>query len=339
MKTLILCLLCLIANDLFAAKVAIDMSGTGTAVTALTGWEGACHLDSLPLVSFTAGDSIYIRGSGAVTLSINISAVAGTDVDMIWIAGVKNTTTNWPPLWSDISIDSVDRPSINMGSDKRFTIGSNYIVEGLHFYGSYSQIVLTGNYNIFKNFSINHDQGELNTENAIQIYGGSYFEDCHIISDGNAFGVNSNVRFLGGLIRAQNVGVIMVGSNITIIGTTFDGGTLAISMGSYNGLHVQNCNFLDIDTVLSSTTGAGIIWKNNIIDSTCEVSYKISTPKKFMMFNRNLIDSASTSVRYIGYDSTGIYADRNEVNADPLIIDQATGQLDPESPAINAGKW
>jgi hypothetical protein len=331
--------LVLFSLSVYPAAVAVDMDGTGDRSTCLTGWAGACKFDTLPNVTYTAGDTVYIRGNGAIAGNVSLAALDGSSASPIAYIGVKSTTTNWPPVVADYAVDTAGMPHINIGANL-ITFGDYPKISVICFYGARSSSITFGLVPIVKKCSFISNGATPNSNfigGAFPAYG--VYDSCWFISTGSGVTTSTGSKFNSCYFKSVKTAITSSGGVLSIVGCFFDTANCAINTTADNYHNISLNTFKKCDTVLSATTDYGIIFKNNIIDSTCLYVYKwITSNARANYISNNLIDSSAAMITWTNVDSTGIYCDTKRINADPLLFETSDSLL-TGSPAIGTASW
>lgn len=337
MKRNMVVFLLIAASTIFAAKVAVDMEGTGTTVTALEGWAGACKLDTLPLVNYTAGDTVYIMGAGAVAANVDMSGKDGTGPAPIVYIGVKAATTNWPPVPADYATDTTDAPHVDHGA-YLITFGDYSRIMYYYGHGTRNSIFVTGVVPQLVNCVLKNTNAPVSTAVIGTIGASSVVDSCLFYSTGGGLTANTGAKFKSCYFKIKNTAVTAGGGYIRFLGCFFDTATCAFNTTADNNHSFDNNTFKKCDTVISATTDYGLCVTNNIVDSTCLYIYKWGTYTKSNYFSNNLIDSSATMVTWTNVDTFGLCRDFKKINADPLMF-VGSDSLLPSSPALKAASW
>jgi len=156
-----------------------DKNGTSWAhAMGYAEWEAYC--EGTP----AAGDRFFVAG-GTYTLTSNFAcAAAGTAAANIWIIGVKSTTTNENPIYSDWATGA-DRPVIVCGAAYRFTNHNYWQVHNIEATGS-AATVLTGqnvasHYGVWRNCKSTNSSDTAN-RSAFAVGGYSRMWHCEAVS-------------------------------------------------------------------------------------------------------------------------------------------------------------
>lgn len=319
-----------------SANIYVDATVNADVSSGHGSWSAAIHPDSFYLATVNPGDYVWMRNNATITSALDWSVHDGATNNLIHYKGVKSTTTNEPPVFTDIAQDSADTPLWTLGT-YQFDTGDSIDFGYMHLVGSASQMVDNGSYNRIFKCILHHTQATSNTEYVVGCGGRCTYDSCVVISDnGSGYSGSSGMHITNGRISARKTGVLPTGGSMTLTGVLITGCERAVYTTADNSHLIQFNNFYDNDTILKATTDANILFKSNICYSNgIELSW--STPSQVNWIINNLIDELNV----INVDTTGFISCLKNVIGDPQWVDIVNGNdsLGAGSPAINSAYW
>jgi hypothetical protein len=313
----------------------------------------AAAVDAFFDTTVAAGDIVYVMQS-TWTLTENCICTArdGTAIAPITIIGVKDGTTNEPPVladWSDTNLDTPatdDRPTFACAAYALYT-GDYWKFYNIRFTGSSSQMLVCYIGALFYNCYGYNSSGTENRAVFTPSDGSARLIHTEIIST-NGYGISgssaTNITILFCYIHDSVIGINFPshGYGSKILFNVIDTCTTGINLVGATDVFLFGNSIYNTTTALAATTGYNAICINNIIHTATDgFKWTTQTDSNFFAYNHNYCTDM-----YDGVEETVIAHKDNYVtgSSDPLFVDvTGTGvtdlnfSLQAGSPCINAG--
>jgi hypothetical protein len=284
--------------------------------------------------ALVAGDYHWIE-DGAYTLDSDVDSSArdGTAISPVLEIGVKGGTTNEPPVYSDWSLDTADKPFFD-GVTFIIKVGDYYKIKNINFESSATAALETGLGCIIENCKFNNDIGVVSVNFALKC-----FTQCKVMNSeieslkGNGLSISNDGRILFNYIHdCPEATHVTRGNGITNASRSIfafnilDECNIGINSSSDDDNVLLNNTFYETDTGLSETDGIGWLCINNIMEGNDADGFKWTTQTDINEF----MDNHGDDVRCT--DMWDLVAISPDPNADHRV---STGDPDFDTPGAD----
>ena len=342
----IICTL-ILALPLYGASYRVTPAGAGdkdgsTWANALQGVStgGSNSFEEIVEGTPTAGDIFYVAGGTYTLTSALTPAVSGSGTAPFKVIGVKSTTTNENPVYSDWAFGD-DRPLFDCGA---YTFGPSAVgywrFYNLRFTGTATYVARLYDAGAYLNCKSTNTSS---SSERYAFYGRYYstFYGCEVISNGSSSGRGIGLERDGSKVLFCNI------HNCNGIGVFFTGNTEFISNSVIhncgNGIYCYGSNKCTYgimnNTIYGCTTGIrgepngdNCFFFNNIV-SGCTNGAVWNTDSKSNVWDYNCWNNTTNWTHSAWMNGP------NDVVDDPLLKDPANDDftLDTGSPCFDAG--
>ena len=352
MKKLLLVFL-LVASAFGAISGYKHFTPDGAGTKSGADWDNAYPVDSLGavLANMVEGTVVFIKAGSYSFTSTNITTANASDSNPNGIFGVKAATTNTGAsiTASDLAVDTVDMPDIDLGS-RNLALGTHSKLYCCKLRGTASYIfyLASGGYQTVYNCVFRNSSATAANYVATISQNSNIVKNI-FISTGGCGGINGGgtARFFSNRIIGNRV-TGTKGANINAH-SAFVGNIIT---GFHVGVNVPSGNSYPCivnNTIYACSTGIafagtsqnqyrGSLIMNNLLDSCYTDGIKMGRQRDVVTFISNHGDDARCTDMWDNVEESTIWRDYLVTTGDPKFVNPPDSlQLGSDSPARNTG--